>query len=118
MNDKIDFSLSIEIEDIATWMDGGSVTLQCRNKKNQEFEIEFVQHVSLVLYEHTNMPGRMYLNKKLVNQRSELENEIIEGLTTAKFKSNNFSDRLILEEKLNYVRSEKYLTDQEKIKIK
>jgi len=112
----IDFELKIEIKELLSWMDGGSITLKCRNKSNQEFEIEFVQNVSWELYESHNIPGRIYLNKMLVDQRSDLETKIINGLNSTNLKSMNSLDRKILNEKLEYVNSEKYLTDQIKIK--
>jgi len=112
----IDFNSKIEIEDLFTWMDGGSITLKCRNNSNQEFEIEFVQNVSWNLYESHNIPERIYLNKVLIDQRSDLENNIITGLNNVDLKSMNALDKKILKEKLEYVISEKYLTDQEKIK--
>ena len=112
----IDFESKIEIEELFSWMDGGSTTLKCRNKSNQEFEIEFVQNVSWDLYESHNIPGRIYLNKMLVDQRSDLESKIINELNSANLKSKDSLDKKILKEKLEYVNSEKYITDQRKIK--
>lgn len=116
MIEMIDFESKIEIEELLAWMDGGSITLKCRNGLNQEFEIEFVQNVSWDLYESLNIPGRIYLNKKLIAQKSELETKIISALQTSNLKSKDSLEQKILEEKLDYVNSEKYLTDQKKIK--
>ncbi len=112
----IDFKSKIEIEELSSWMDGGSATLKCRNELNQEFEIEFVQNVFWDLYESRNIPGRIYLNKKLIDQRSELETKIINALQNSNLKSKDSLEQKILEEKLDYVNSEKYLTDQKRIK--
>ncbi|WP_438425526.1 hypothetical protein [Aquimarina macrocephali] len=112
----INFRSKIEIEDISVWMDGGSITLKCRNENDQYFEIEFVQNVSWSLYESQNIPGRIYLDKELINQRSNLETEIINGLIKAELKSRNSLDQRMLNEKLEYVSSEGYLTDQVKIR--
>jgi hypothetical protein len=112
----INFESKIEIEELLAWMDGGSITLKCRNNLNQEFEIEFVQNVSWDLYESLNIPGRVYLDKKLITQRSDLETKIVNALKVAKLHSKDSLDQKILKEKLDYVNSEKYLTDQEKIK--
>lgn len=112
----IDFNSKIEIEELLAWMDGGSITLKCRNNLNQEFEIEFVQNVSWNLYESLNIPGRIYLDKKLIEQRSDLETKIVNALKTAELKSKDSLDQKILKEKLDYVNSESYLTDQERIK--
>lgn len=111
----IDFELKIEIVELIAWMDGGSVTLKCRNNLNQEFEIEFVQNVIWDLYEPLNIPGRIYLDKKLINQRSNLETKIINALKTANLKSKDSLEQKILIEKLEYVNSKKYLTDQTRI---
>ncbi len=112
----IDFNSKIEIKELVIWMDGGSITLKCKNNLNREFEIEFVQNISWDLYDFLNIPGRIYLDKKLVNQRSDLEEKILCGLKEAKFSSKSSLDQKILKEKLDYVNSEEYLTDQEKIK--
>lgn len=112
----IDFESKIEIEELLAWMDGGSITLKCRNNLNQEFEIEFVQSVSWDLYESLNIPGRIYLDKKLIPQRSGLETKIVNALKGAEFHSKDSLDQKILKEKLDYVNSEEYLADQEKVK--
>ena len=112
----IDFGSKIEIEELLAWMDGGSITLKCRNEQNQEFEIEFVQNVSWDLHESLNIPERIYLNKKLIDQRSELETKIVNALKTAEFKSKDSLDQKMLKEKLDYVNSDNYLADQKRIK--
>jgi len=111
----IDFKSKIEIEELFTWMDGGSITLKCKNEKNQEFEIEFVQNLSWDFYESQKIPGRIYLNNMLIDQKTILEVQIIEGLKSVTLKHKNSLDQKILSEKLEYVNSEKYLTDQSKI---
>lgn len=111
----IDFKSEIEIEELHSWMDGGSIALKCRNKLNQTFEIEFVQNVFWDIYETQNIPGRIYLNKELIAQRSDLETQIINTLKTAHLKSSNPLEQKVLEEKLDYVNSQKYLTDQKKL---
>ena len=112
----IDFESKIEVEELLAWMDGGSITLKCRNNLNQEFEIEFVQHVSWDVYEYQNIPGRVYLDKKLIPQRSDLETKIVNALKAANFHSKDALDQKMLKEKLDYINSKEYLTDQEKIK--
>lgn len=97
-------------------MDGGSITLKCKNKLDQEFEIEFVQNVSWEIHSDQNIPGRIYLDQKIVNQRSHLETQMINRLKTAVIKSKNLLDQKMLDEKLDYVSSENYLKDPTKIK--
>jgi len=94
----IDFNSKIEIEELIAWMDGGTVTLKCRNKLNQKFEIEFVQNVFWELHESLKIPGRIYLDKKLVAQRSDLETKIIMALKMSHLKSKNTLEQKILDE--------------------
>jgi hypothetical protein len=111
----INLNSKITIEELHAWMDGGSVTLICRNDQHQKFEIEFVQNVDLELYDPNRIPGRIYLNKHLIDQRSELEIQIIKGLKTVQKELKDHLERRILQEKLDYIHSENYLTDQKKI---
>ncbi len=116
MNVEIDFASKIIIKDFQIWMDGGSVTLICANSMNQEFQIEFVQNVAWEILESYNrLPGRIYLNDKLVEQRSELENLIINNLENIDSLSEQL-ERKILAEKIEYVKSEQYLSDINRVK--
>ncbi|EAS19958.1 hypothetical protein BBFL7_02358 [Flavobacteria bacterium BBFL7] len=112
----INFNSKIEIKEILAWMDGGSITLKCKNELDQEFEIEFVQNVSWEVYKDQNVPGRIYLNQKIVTQRSHLETQMINQLRSAEIKSKNLLDRKMLDEKLDYVSTDNYLKYQTKIK--
>ncbi len=111
----IDFNSKIEIEDVLAWMDGGSITLKCKNELGQEFEIEFVQNVIWEVSELQNIPGRIYLNGELILQRSQLESDIILSLSKSHVKSSDPFDKQMIDERLEYVKSEEYLTDQSKI---
>ncbi len=113
----IDFSSAITIEDVGAWMDGGSVTLVCRNVVGQTFEVFFVQNVSWEVYEGDLLPGRLYLDSELVEQRSLLEGQIIEGLNKATFKKPERLIEEILAVKLAYIKSDVYLTDPAKVAI-
>ena len=112
----INLKSNIVITEMFAWMDGGSITIKCRNASNQEFEIEFVQNVSWEWYESHKIPGRIYLNGQLVEQRSELEVSIIQRLVTAEFAHREAFDAQLLKEKIDYTNSENYITDQRKIK--
>ena len=48
---KIDFASQILIKEMSIWMDGGSITLNCQNKKGHEFIVEFVQNVMWDIFE-------------------------------------------------------------------
>ena len=110
----INFTSKIEIKELMDWMDG-SVTLKCENELKQTFDIHFVQHTQLHLYESTLIPGRIYIDKTLVEQRSDQETILIHALQTANLKHMRPLEKEILKEKLDYVNSERYLTDQKRI---
>ena len=112
----IDLGSKIEIIELLVWMDGGSITLKCINFLSQEFEIEFVQNISWDWCESQNIPGRIYLNQKLVDQRSDLETDIIKAIGSSIYKAKDTNDQTMLDEKLEYVKSDKYLVDQTKVK--
>lgn len=114
----INFQANSIITELSAWMDGGSVTIKCQNTSNEEFEIEFVQNVIWDWYEELRMPGRIYYNNELVEQRSDLEEEIIEMLSKAEFRDESSYSRQLLNDKIDYTNSEKYITDQSKIKLK
>lgn len=96
---------NIKIQEIQVWMDGGSVTINCSNSKGQEYIIEFQQHMILKTSSEGKMPGRIYLNNKLVNERSDVEKQILFILNKAIIKR---EDKLIIDEMINYVQSEEY----------
>lgn len=113
---KIDFTSKIIIREVQSYMDGGSAIFICKNDSNQEFQIEFVQNVFWeILESHNRLPGRIYLDDKLVDQRSELEGFIIKSLENSSFISTKI-EKTILKEKIKYVKSEQYLIDVKKVK--
>ncbi|MDW7691761.1 hypothetical protein R9C00_16550 [Flammeovirgaceae bacterium SG7u.111] len=113
----INLQTNIIITELSAWMDGGSVTIKCQNSSGEEFEIEFVQNVIWDWYEGHKIPGRIYFNNELVEQRSGLEEEIIQLLSKAEFKEKEPYDRQLLNEKIDYTNSEKYIEDQSKNKL-
>jgi len=118
---EIDLKYKIVIQELKAWMDGGSVTLDCKNDKGQRFEIEFVQEVVLNPREFNKIPGRLYFNGKLVDERSDLERKILENLEKAKLKNFTKLEENILNEKIKYIKSEQFLLNikkTEKLKFK
>jgi hypothetical protein len=109
------FGTKIVIENFGIWMDGGSIILQCRNEAREEFELYFMQGATFNYYQGMRVPGRVYLNDKLVEQRSSLEEEIVAGLSNATFESPDLQISQVLEERLQYITSEQYLKDTEKL---
>ncbi|WP_025665521.1 hypothetical protein [Aquimarina megaterium] len=115
---EIDFTSQILIQELSAWMDGGSVTLHCMNKKKQEFEIEFVQNVNWNILEFEKLPGRIYLNGNLISQRSDMEEKLIGNLETAALINSSDLDETILKEKIDYIKSEQFILDSDKIQIR
>ncbi|EZH73550.1 hypothetical protein ATO12_16565 [Aquimarina atlantica] len=115
---EIDLTSQILIQELAIWMDGGSIKLKCTNQKKQEFEIEFVQNVNWEILEFQKLPGRIYLNENLIPKRSVMEKKIIESLETALFTNSSDIEETIFKEKINYVKSEQFILDSNKIQIR
>lgn len=114
----IDWQSQITIQEMAVWMDGGTVTVNCSNEKGESFEVEFVQYMNPSYPDKKAIPGRIYLNHDLVTVRSELETEILEAFDRADFKQVNHSNRSILSECLAFVRSDFYLDFANKVIFK
>lgn len=115
---NISFDSQIVIEDVAVWMDGGTVILKCLNNEGQKFSVEFSQSVLFEIYEfHNRLPGRLYLNEKIVEQRSELEEEIIKAIERARFKENELDNKIVFE-KIKYIKSQEYLDNVLKVRLK
>jgi hypothetical protein len=113
----IDLTSKIIVTELMAWMDGGSVTLTCKNAKNEAFNIEFTQNVIWEVPKPSKIPGRIYLNEELIEQRSELENLIIKNLENSTFFERQNLDKRILAEKINYVKSDEYLRSTDKVII-
>jgi len=112
---EIDLKSKIEILELSAWMDGGSVTLKCKNDLDQNFEIEFVQNVIWIILRDYKLTGRLYLNEKLIPQRSKLEFLIVENLQRYAIKTLKKLEKAVLKEKIDYILSENYLTDTKKV---
>lgn len=105
------------ITDMHCWMDGGTTDLICENISNKKFEIKFVQNVIWEVPVSYNIPGRIYLNEKLVKQRSKIEELIINCVENCELLHPNELDQKIINEYLDYVKSEQYLINARKVKI-
>lgn len=114
----INLQAKVIITELFAWMDGGSLTIKCQNSLNEEFEIEFVQNVIWDWNEVNKIPGRIYFNNRIVQQRSDLEQKIIQLLVKAEFEDKGPYDSQLLKEKIDYTNSENYITDQSKLKTK
>lgn len=75
---------SYYIEESAMAMDGGSIFIKGVTSTNKEFEIFLPQNKIHLNFTEEFLPGRLYLNQKLVEFRSSLEYEIISNLLNCK----------------------------------
>lgn len=102
-----------EIIDLYAWMDGGTVTVKLATVDNAPLEIEFVQKADLRVTDINPNPGRLLLNKKIVDMRSALEAKIIYLLKNALYSENPSHDnkdfRECLEEAIRFVESNDYV---------
>ncbi len=73
----------LTIEQVYTWMDGGSVTLEVKDEEGNAFSIEFVQKVSLQKQEYAACPGSLLLNKNEIEIRSQIESKILSSVQQA-----------------------------------
>ena len=110
----------LTIEDFHAWMDGGTVTLVTWDEELNNFEIEFVQKMSLVRRGNLPCPGSLLLNRKEVEIRSELESKIISAV-----KSANWGQKIVEKEKgllrqmitecTEFITSDKYIEVSKKM---
>lgn len=108
----------IKIDEVQAWMDGGSITIKCSNSEKKEYSIEIQQHMVLETSPEGKMPGRIYFNNKLVDERSDFEKSILlmlEKTISLAQSSNEISNKVIIQEKINYVRSGQYEKNNKKI---
>lgn len=75
---------NIKTYKIQRWMDGGSVSIICKNEIDEKYTIHIQQHNILISGPDGKMPGRIYLNNKLVKERSENEATILSLLEKLK----------------------------------
>lgn len=108
----------VVIEDVFTWMDGGTVTLKLKKDK-EFFDVEFVQKMVLSR-KKTPRPGSLLLNEKEVEIRSELEQKLLSELKTAKFGTTIIERekellKKIISDSINFVESEDYIKIAKKV---
>lgn len=94
------------------WMDGGSTDFIIRNSDGEVLTIQFTQYVN---FENNldQLPGRIYLNSKLIEAKSKEEEKIIcefeSPIFSHEFPRGEISNgKAIINDFLNYFKSEKY----------
>jgi len=122
MNEELTFNPkgNLTIEDVKTWMDGGTVTVITRDKESNNFEIEFVQKVSLVRRDNLPCPGSLLLDRKEVEIRSELESKIISSVKTADWGQKIIEKerglfRQMITDCVDFITSDKYIEVSKKV---
>ena len=108
----------IKINDVQIWMDGGSITIKCSDSDNNDYTMGVQQHMILKTSPNGKMPGRIYLNNKLVEERSDMEKAILSNLEKAMTSiqsSIQTDDKIIIQEEINYIRSEQYIINNKTI---
>ncbi len=68
------------ITNLAAAGDGGSLFLECESKQNSKFNLLFTQYTFLDNPNPEMLPGRIYLNQKLIGLKSEDEKMILLGI--------------------------------------
>ncbi len=108
----IDFSEGILINELAAWMDGGTITFYCETKDSKGLEVEIVQRAQLMKRDSQRFPGSIYLNGILVGIRSSLEEKILIGLKRARFneKCNETDiDKKNLKNSIDFIHSDEFI---------
>ena len=79
-----------------------------------------MQYISWVVYDFEKyLPGRIYVDGVLIDQRSQLEADIIAALTKEyALESISPEEKALLLDKIRYVQSDAYLTDPRKVTMK
>ena len=112
--------MSIIIEEVDCWMDGGSVTLKVNENELSFYDVEFVQKVYLKHTENCPKPGSLLLNGKEVDIRSELEQELLAKLKVAVLGSRirereKELSKMIISEAIAFVESNDYIEVAKKL---
>lgn len=89
MNIK-ELQYGILITNYAAAGDGGSLFFECETNQNHKFNLLFTQHAFLDNPDSEMLPGRIYLNQKIIDLKSEDEKMILLGL-----KNFNISNELL-----------------------
>ncbi len=76
-----EFEKGILITSSAAAGDGGSLFFECQTKNGEKFQLMFTQHVFLDYLDKEMLPGRIYLNQKPVELKSEEERLILKGVS-------------------------------------
>ncbi|MDF1699207.1 MAG: hypothetical protein P1U56_25355 [Saprospiraceae bacterium] len=102
---------SWKLKQFGVFMDGGSLLLEFEDSLGTTHSLNFVQAVILEYYEEINnyIPGRIYLNKRLIEKRSNEEAFILDAIKKYLLDSFNSDEKELILEKIAFVESNRYL---------
>ena len=71
------------LEEADAALDGGSIFLTIRDRSDRAHQVELVQPMFLAPADPARLPGRLYVDGKLIAVRSEQERMLLDGLREA-----------------------------------
>lgn len=99
-----------KFKELVTWMDGGSITLYFKSNKNEELAIDLQQFIINEYYEGiSKIPGRIYLNGKMIDKRSLTEELILEFLNCNVLNKVTGLEKEILIKQIHWIESKDYI---------
>jgi len=111
---NLDLTNSLLLDELLSWMDGGSVTLKLIDSNSTAFSVEFYQIMILEKRPYTHTPGSFLFNEKEVPIRSDIEKTLLTALRNLRFKESMPIEEQIatsawVQELIGFVESEEYL---------
>jgi hypothetical protein len=97
VENNVNITGALTILNCAMAMDGGSKALMAMDDTGQEIRFYIPQHVIQENFSRNNIPGRLHVNNKPIEVRSDEENEIVRLLKEAKIKFTSPSKKPDLE---------------------
>lgn len=112
--DSLALRSPVLLDDLLSWMDGGSVTLHLLDSKGTAFSVEFCQTMFLQKQSYGNTPGSFLLDGQDVPIRSDSERALLELLRNVSFKETlpaeqQTATRIWIQELADFVESDEYL---------
>ena len=102
------------LNEVAEWMDGGSVTLYLVDDNATAFEVEFCQTMILENRTYLHIPGSFLFNREEVSIRSDSEKVLLTAIRNLRFKETipveeQIATKSLIEELVAFVESDEYL---------
>lgn len=98
-----------KFKEMGVCMDGGSKIIDVINPNKQGLTIWLMQHISIDYYEEiSKIPGRIYLDDYLVENRSQTEKEVINFLQMEVVNAIGLDFSKAIIDKILWIESEAY----------